>query len=42
MAFLLEPREFQEFALSGLEPPGVDLLVRSLLFGLAGLEREVE
>ena len=33
MAFLLDPREFQEFALIGLDP-GVDLLLLILLLGL--------
>ena len=39
MAFLLEPREFQEFALIGREPHGVDLRLRILLVGLG---REAE
>jgi hypothetical protein len=33
MAFLLDPRDFQEFALIGLDP-GVDLLLIILLLGL--------
>ena len=33
MAFLLDPREFREFALIGLDP-GVDLLLLILVLGL--------
>ena len=40
MMFLLDPREFQELALMGLELPGVDLLLLTLV--LLGLGRDAE